>query len=86
MEASKAMNIDAMQNLLYNFASKISAEIYGSDTHIENFDLEVCVTSSTMFAVKRTLSVNGRSVKKKYTISSDKRIYFSDLTSLPFGY
>ena len=86
LAASRVMNIEAMRNLLYNYASKLSEQIAGCESHMEHFDLQVSVTSSTMFRLKRTMSINGRLVNKKYTIAADKRMFFEDLTSLPFGY
>ena len=94
------MNLDSMREMINNFSNKLrglqssarQTDRNGGDSTIEtdvnpvSTTVEVVVSHPRIFRVKRTMSINTRDQIKRYTLSSDKRVFFPDLTSVPFGY
>ena len=48
--------------------------------------LTVVIANDRIFRIKRTMSVNTRQEVKRYSLIADKRVFFPDLTSIPYGY
>ena len=89
VSAGQQMNVSKMKDMIETFAHnlEITREVESSaasDSHVENIQVEV--ENPFIFRIKSRMSVNTRNLIKRYTIYPDKRIFSSDLTSLPIGY
>ncbi len=88
ISASDHMNINSMRQMINEFSHKLRRDITGEDSpsNVIGSEIQVVVSHPRIFRVKRTMTLNTRSQTKRYTLCADKRIFFPNLTSLPFGF
>ena len=88
ISASDHMNMTSMRHMINEFSDKLRRELTGdsSPTNVIGSEIEVVVSHPRIFRVKRTMTLNTRTQTKRYTLCADKRIFFPNLTSVPFGY
>ena len=88
ISASEQMNINSMRLMINEYSEKLSREFTNdlSPTMPFGSEIEVVVSHPRIFRVKRSMTLNTREQTKRYTLCADKRIFFPNLTSVPFGY
>ncbi len=92
LAASEFMNIFSMRQMIIDFSKQLKQhdeQDSHSDTYNPNplsSEIEIVVQHPRIFRIKRSMSVNTRNQVKKYSLRADKRVFFSDLSSIPYGF
>ncbi len=88
--ALEVMNMESMRLMLCAYSKKVSLEVGGDwDMQWEEdvgYTVKISVKNARIFAVKRSLTLNTQTQFKTYAVTSSKRLFSPDLTSVPFGF